>query len=206
MRSLWLSPLVVAVAMLCSGRATSVAADQSEYLILKEGSEWIMDMKLFGPDGNIIGTNIAHRKIETPVERDGKQYFTEHTWTEKKPGPGELTRFVRRDATGFYSINPQKNGDSAKEQRETVIPLKAGDSWERGEPGAVIKESVIGVEDVTVDAHVYKECFHLHSVKTDSGMVEDFWEAPQVGCVKSEIRFQNGAKLLLTLKEFKSGQ
>jgi hypothetical protein len=206
MRVSWLSLIVVAVAILWPWGATASAADQSEYIILNEGREWLMDMNLFGADGKLVGTNVAHRKLEALVERDGKQYFREHTWAEATPGPGELTRFVRKDDTGFYSINPQKNGESAKEEREIVLPLKAGESWERGRPDARIKESVVGLEDVTVGSQVYKECYHIHSERTDSGMVEDYWEAPQLGCVKSEIRMKNGAKLILTLKELKKGQ
>lgn len=203
MRFPWLSSLVIVVAILWPWGATASAADQSEYLPLKEGMEWIMDMQLFGPDGKLLGTNVAHRKVEAPVEKDGKQYFQEHNWAERKPGPPELTRLVRRDDTGVYSINPAKDGDAAKEQCEVVFPLKAGTTWERKQSAGVIKESVIGLEEVTLDGKVYKECFHIHSERTDSGLVEDYWEAPQVGCVKSEIRLPNGAKLVLTLKESK---
>ena len=39
----------------------------------------------------------------------------------------------------------------------------------------------------------------------DGVYTEDYWEAPKLGCIKSESVL-GGGKILLTLREFKSGK
>jgi hypothetical protein len=180
------------------------AAEESPYIIVKEGAEWTMEAKLFSPKGDVVPA-IGRRVIESGVEKDGKTYLRERTWLEVK---GEkvagYNKLARKDDAGFYSI--QEDQEGATEQREIVLPLKAGQSWEFISKGKPVKCTVIGLETVTVGDKTYENCFHLRSTGPDGAFTEDFWESPNEGNVKSEILFANGAKVALILKEFKRGK
>jgi hypothetical protein len=65
---------------------------------------------------------------------------------------------------------------------------------------------VVGLETVTVGKKTYKECFHIRVESADKSYREDYWEAPGVGNVKSEIVSTTMGKITLTLREFKAGK
>src|SRR5436305_14721446 len=83
--------------------ACSAAPEQSDYCPWSEGCEWIMNAQLIAPDGKVTPAT-AHRKIEGPVEKDGKKYHRERTWLEIGPSPKEFTKIVRKDEAGFYTL------------------------------------------------------------------------------------------------------
>src|SRR5689334_7393485 len=90
-------------------------ADPNEYLPLHEGDEWTMNADFISPAGEKTSA-IGHRKIEGQSERDGKMYLKSRTWFENAPFEMKYTKFLRKDETGFYSIDERD-----KVQREQVI-------------------------------------------------------------------------------------
>ncbi len=108
---------------------------------------------------------------------------------------------MRRDSTAWTHADK-----AAKEQAEVVSPLKVGQSWERIAGPTTVKNVVVALETVTINEKTYDNCFHIRSTSADSSVTEDFWEAPKIGSVKSEILYGSGGKISLTLREFKAGR
>ena len=196
--------LLPVTAMFVSAASLS-AAEESPYLLVKQGAEWTMEAKLISPKGSEMPA-VGRRVIEEGVEKDGKKYFRERTWLEKDGKKlTEYTKLVRKDDTGFYSIMEGQEG--AVEKREIVLPLKVGKSWEfPARPDFMVKCTVIGLEAVTIGSKTYENCFHLRTSGAEGKYVEDFWEAPIEGSVKSEGTYADGTKITLTIKEFKAGK
>jgi hypothetical protein len=181
----------------------AVDIDQSKYLPLHTGDEWTMDVVITSDKGSVIKAT-ARRKIEDSVVLEGKTYYRTRTSMEGLSTPSEYTKLVRKDDSGFYSIEGEVN--DAKEQREIMLPLTVGQRWNRIRTGVTINDSVIGVETVVVAGKTYENCYHIRSEIADKGFREDFWEAPNIGGVKSEIVYADGVKMILTLREFKPGK
>jgi hypothetical protein len=179
--------------------SASLCAENNDYLPIGEGADWTMDLKMFQPDGKKLeGT--GRRKIEGTVERDGKTYFKSKTWSEGVQ-PFSYEKLIRKDESGFYSIDEREPVPA--EQTEVVLPLKVGASWETKMEGRTVQNKVVGIETVNIGDKTYEECFHIRMQTDDESYVEDYWEAPKVGSVKSIIRYPNGFKITLTLREFK---
>jgi hypothetical protein len=177
--------------------------DASPYLPEHPGDEWTMDLVLTAPNGD-TGHAILHRKIDAPVERDGKSYVTSRTWIENAPESLGYTKLVRKDATGLHSFWP--NDQNPKEQLEVPFPLHPGATWRYQAQGKEMDGQIIAIETVKIGEKTYDSCIHIRQTCTDGSGVEDFWEAPNVGCVKSETSYNNGIKTTATLREFKSRQ
>jgi hypothetical protein len=192
------------VVALCVSASSLSAADEASYIQLKLGAEWTMDAQLMSAKGSSLPA-VGRRVIEEEVEKGGKKYLRERTWMEmdgKKVG--EYTKLLRKDGTGLYSII--EGQDDAAEKREIVLPLKVGQSWEFTVRDLVVKCTVIDLETVTIGSKTYENCFHLRSSSADGKYVEDYWEAPVDGSIKSEVTYADGTKIVLTLKEFKAGK
>ena len=177
--------------------------EQDDYLPLREGCEWTMDAEIILPSGE-KSTATAHRTVGAQVEHDGKTYHRTRTWMEDGRTPTVSSKLTRKDATGFYSI-VEGNAD-AKEQLEVMLPFKVGQTWQKTWGSVTVSNEVIGVESVTIGGTTYKDCIHIRSTAADGSYTEDYWEAPKVGSVKSEIVYQNGGRITLTVKEFKPGK
>jgi hypothetical protein len=183
--------------------ALAADIDQSKYLPLNPGDEWIMDTVITTPKGKTVNAT-TRRKTGDTVVQDGKTYFRTSTAIEGVPKPVETIRLIRKDRTGLYSV-PIGDKD-AKEEREIVLPLVVGQHWQRTKDGQTVNESVIGVETVAIGEKTYENCYHIRTEIPDKGFREDYWEAPVVGDVKSELVYRNGTKITMTLREFKSGK
>lgn len=189
---------------MCVSVASLSAAEDASYIQLKLGAEWTMDAQLTSAKGSTLPA-IGRRVIEEGIEKNGKKYLRERTWLEMNgEKAGEYTKLLRKDDTGIYSIF--EGQEEAVEKREIALPLKVGESWEFTVRDRVVKCTVIGLETVTIGSKTYENCFHLRSSGADGNYVEDFWEAPVVGSIKSEISYGDGTKVILTLKEFKAGK
>lgn len=192
-------PLITAIVF----TKPSNAPEQREYLPLNEDYEWTMNARIVSVTGTTLNA-MAHRKVERRVVRDGKSYFQMHTWVENKVLPVDYTLLCRKDRFGFYTITEGETRD--EEQLELILPLKVGQSWQRLVGKYPVKDAVISVETVTVEGRRYTDCFHIRSATPDGSFTEDSWEAPDVGCVKSEMAFGNGARITLTLTDFTPGK
>ena len=181
------------------GSSAEVPADDN-YLPLSKGAEWTMDAELVSPEGGITKAT-AKRLVGDEVERNGKIYHRTHTWIEGAPFKFEYSKLTRKDATGFYSIDERE--ENGTEQMEVKLPLKVGEQWERQAGGILMKESIVGIETVTVGSKTYENCYHIRSAAADGSYVEDYWEAPNVGSVKSQSSYKVGSKNLLTIRKFK---
>ena len=89
---------------------------------------------------------------------------------------------------------------------EVKFPLKVGTSWQRPFGGLMLKESIVGLETVTISDRKFEQCFRFRSESPDGSYAEEYWEAPNIGCIKSEITFSNGVRIVWTLREFKPGK
>ncbi len=160
-----------------------------------------MDVRVITPDKKEL-TGKAVRAIGEARQRDGKTYFTSHSEFDV-PGmpPMRYDKLVRKDSKAFYSM--LLNDGIEREEAEVVVPLKIGSAWETQLP-MVRNHSVIGIETVKIGDKAYNDCFKIRSEAKEGG-VETFWEAPNVGCVKSEIK-AGGATITLTLRSFKAGK
>lgn len=92
----------------------------------------------------------------------------------------------------------------AKEELEMPLPLKVGMTWQTQFPTPT-KHTVVAKETVTLEGKTYKDCFKVHMEAKDGSSTEDYWEAPDIGTIKSEFT-QNGIKFKLTLQEYTPGK
>jgi len=159
-----------------------------------------MDLKVISPKGDATN-GVLHRQIGEAVPHGGKTYFRSHTWLEgSRPFPMDYTKLVRRDATGFYSID--ERDPKRVEKQGGKLPLEIGKTWTNNVDGGVMHTTVLAKEDVTLGTNVYRNCFRIRITAEGSEYVEEFLEAPGVGSLKSESQRPNG-KWILTLREFK---
>jgi hypothetical protein len=179
------------------------ALAENEYLPIAVGNEWKMKATLVSPTGE-LSEGTAHRKVEGTVEKDGKTYFRSRTSIDAGPMKHEYTKLHRKDEKAFYFLDESKEG--AAEQVEIVLPLKVGTTWQRTWGSMSLTETVVGIETVTISGKAYENCYHIRVTSPDGSYTEDYWEAPNVGSVKSKAVYGNGGKVTLTLKEFKSGK
>jgi hypothetical protein len=191
---------VVGVIVLLVAIVAKCRAVEDEYFPLASGMEWIMDLQVVSPNGDTTN-GVLHRKIGEPVQHGGKTYFRSHTWLEGgRPFPTDYTKLVRRDAAGFYSID--ERDPKRVEKQGGKVPLEVGKTWTNKVDGGVMHTTILAKEDVTLGTNVYRNCFRFRITAEGSEYVEEFWEAPGVGSLKSESRRANG-KWILTLREFK---
>jgi hypothetical protein len=186
--------------MLALGAFSTLA--KAEYIPIAVGDEWTMAATFVTPAGKTT-EGIIYRRIESAVGKDGKAYVRSRTWTAGLAKRPDSTKLLRKDADAVYSID-ESIPDSA-EQIEAVLPLKVGSTWQQTEGAQTLTNTVLGREAIEVSGKTYGDCYHIRISSADGNYIEDFWEAPRVGNVKSIITYGSGARLILTLKEFKSG-
>lgn len=183
--------------------ALQAEVDPSDYLPLKSGNDWTMDMTITSPSGEVVKAT-ARRRLEDTVEKDGKSYIRLRTWTENTPAPLEFTRLIRKDGDGVYSIMEGGKDDKEQtEQKEIALPLKAASAWQRTLRGMKFFDVIIALESITVGDKTYANCFHIRTESGDGKYREDYWEAPKIGTVKSEAVWGDGTRVTATLREFK---
>lgn len=199
------SQLCIAIlAMTLFTRLFAVAPDASDerYLKLAAGAEWTLNLLIIAPDGS-ERRGTGHRIIHGLVERDRKIYHRSVTSIRPDGLPAQsFEKLVRRDAAGFHSICvfiPE-----AKEEVEIPLPLKIGLTWETKFP-VPTKHTVLAKETLKIGDKEYTDCFKIRSESKDGQIAELFWEAPEVGAVKSEFT-QGPLKFRLTLREYKPGK
>jgi len=175
---------------------------EAEYIPIAVGDEWTMAMTVISPNGQVT-EGVFRRRIESADAKDGKAYVRERTWTVGLAKRTELTKLLRKDVNGVYSIDESVVGSA--EQVEVVLPLKPGAMWRQTVGAKTMTNTVIGLESVAVPGKTYENCFHIRISSADGSYTEDFWEAPRVGIVKSTVVYGSGLKITLTIQEFKSG-
>src|SRR5689334_3522363 len=85
--------------------AAIAGSAQEAYFPLAGGMEWIYGFQVISTNGQATN-GVMHRKIGEAVQHNGKTYFRSHTWLEDdRPFHMDYTKLVRRDETGFYSID-----------------------------------------------------------------------------------------------------
>jgi len=92
------------------------------------------------------------------------------------------------------------------EQLELILPLKVGATWQRTMASQRMTVTVIRLESVSVAGKTYENCFHVQQLMPQEKYVEDFWEAPNVGRVKTIVVVADGARITKTVTEFKPGK
>lgn len=182
----------------------ALAADPKEYLPIQIGSEWTSGAA-FAPAKGAKTSGTGRRQMTEKVEIEGKTYHRARTKLEGGEKPMEYSKLIRKDDAGLYSLADGVAG--AKEQLEIPLPLKEGQTWQTAAGPMTFTNTVVGLETVTtVGKKTYKECFHIRVESADKSYREDYWEAPGVGNVKSEIVSTTMGKITLTLREFKAGK
>jgi len=176
---------------------------EDEYFPLAVGQEITMTATVVSASGK-TSEGVAHQKIEGTVEKDGKTYYRDLVSIDTPALKGEFAKLLRKDEKAAYSIDDGKEG--AVEQIEALFPLKVGATWQHKADTKTMTTTVIGLESIEISGKSYEKCWHLHTTSSDGSYTEDAWEAPALGDVKSEVVFGNGAKIILTLKEFKPGK
>jgi hypothetical protein len=177
-------------------------ADQDDYCPLAEGMEWTMDAKITTPDGKVIDTT-AHRKIDTKEEREGKTYYRMRTWVDGVPELREFASLERKEDTGVHSIDLRNA--KPNEVLSMVLPLAVGKKWTREDGKTPITYEVVALEDLTIGGKLYKNCYRLKASSKDGNYAEEFWQAPGLGSIKSDVVLSVGAKISVWLREFKPG-
>lgn len=147
---------------------------------------------------------VVHRRIEGTLEKNGQTYFRLHYWSEGPSKSVEVEDLVRKDDHGYFTIKGADKGTT--EERELVLPLKVGATWESKGKAKVSKVTVVGLETVAIGEMTFANCFHLQTVVQGEQYTADSWWAPNVGLVKSSSAFEPGSKVTRTLVEFKRGK
>jgi hypothetical protein len=203
MRHFALLTAAIALTATSCHRAAPMPANQADYFPLAVGHEWYMDAVKESPAGQ-KWRGTAQRTIEKTVERDGHTYFLSRTWIEFPPtAKSEYTKLVRKDDAGFHSMKEEDPPGS--EQIEIPFPLTTGHHWERTDGPDKSQDEVLGAETLEIGGVVFPDCCHIRS-RSANGMVQEYWEAPKVGNVKSIIALPSGSRVTITLHEFKPGQ
>jgi len=174
-----------------------------EYCPLGEKMEWVMEVKFISPNGN-VETTTGHRRLVQKESWGGKDYFIEQSWTDRGGGGDGVQRYIRKDESGVFTYNP--NFTDEGQQKIVVLPLVVGSSWTHLDVPIHVKSTVVGTESLAIAGTTYENCFHIHVTWKNGSRTEDYWEAPTVGTVKSEIAYQSGRKEIWTLREFKAGK
>ncbi len=179
------------------------AAEEKDYLPVKLGNEWFSDITVTSPDGQIV-TGRLHRVLSDVVQLDGKQYIRERTNAEMDKGPNRefITRLLRKDEAGLHFKLSDAPG--AKEKIAISQPLVVGEKWISD--SKKLKQTVIGLETITVAGKVYENCYHICIELPDGSFRDDFYEAPIVGAVKDTVVYPDGTKFEILLREFRPGK
>ncbi len=181
------------------------AADPAEYCPIREGMEWIMDAKVTTPEGRVIDAT-AHRTIGAREERNGKTYYRMRTWMDGVPELKPYESLERRESNGLFAIDLRDPDPNAKEVLSMALPFAVGSKWTRENGKAPVTLEVVGLEDLTINGTTYKNCYHIKATTKDGSYAEELWQAPGMGSIKSDVVLSIGAKISVSLREFKPGK
>jgi hypothetical protein len=182
--------------------AVAQAAEPVEYCPMAEGAEWTMDAKVTTPEGKVIDAT-AHRRVGAKEEREGKIYFRMRTWMDGIPELQAFETLVRREEAGLFSIDLRDAG--SKEGLSMKLPFVVGSKWTRDQQGTQVTSEVVAREDLKINGTTYKDCYKIKIVAKDGSYQEDLWQAPGKGSIKSDVVLSGGARISVTLREFKPG-
>src|SRR4051794_3072601 len=183
MRALLLIAALALPAASCSRKPAAPALNQADYLPLVVGNEWYMDAAMETSTGE-VRKGTAHRVFEETVKQNGLTYIRSRTTIEFPPfAKQEYTKLLRKDEKGFYTINETNPG--SREQLEIPLPLAVGRTWERNDGTRALNDRVVGLETVEIGGVVFRDCVHIRSEAANEKMAQDYWEAPNVGNIKS---------------------
>ncbi len=192
--------VVACMAVLLAWIVVSMASAADVYFPLANGMEWIYGFQVIPLKGDTTN-GILHRKIGEALQHNGKTYFRSHTWLEGgRPFAMDYTKLVRRDDTGFYSID--ERDPKRIEKQGGRLPLEVGKKWENKVEGGILQTTILGKEDATFGTNVYKNCYRIRIASPGGEYLEEFLEAPNVGSLESEIHRADG-KWIMSLREFK---
>lgn len=181
--------------------AVSFAAESLHYSPVNEGMEWTMDATATMPDGRTVKT-VMRRRIEAKEERGGKTYYPMRSWMVGQEARGR-TMLVRRDETGAYIAGPE--GGNA-DHLTLPFPVELGKKWKTHIDGIERNYEVVAVEVQVIEEKRYDNCAKIRVTRANGDVVEELWEAPGIGCVRSELSLPDGTKVSVTLSEFKPGK
>jgi hypothetical protein len=180
--------------LLLALRAWGGEPDQIRYLLVHPGDDWVYDGTL--RKGGFSMKTTLHRRIGEKVSVNGKEYFRAY---DTVPA-GSASELLRRDETGLYSLED----GGTEEQPYGLLPWKPGQTWTTRRKRGTSTFTVIGVETVAVGEKSYTDCIRIREVR-EAEYVQDFWEAPDVGCVKMEMKNADGSVFVFTLQKFTPG-
>ena len=192
--------LLCVLMMVSAGCSPSVKVD---YNPLAVGQETTLAARTFYPDGRFSDA-LSYNKIEGIVERNGKTYFRCHVWSEGRPKDFDTIGFMRKDEKALYTIIESITGPS--EQVEAILPLKVGATSHRMVGETWIADTMVRIESIQVEGTAYENCKHIQSAGIDGIIMEERWQAPNVGTVRATVTLEEGLTLTTTLKEFKPGK
>jgi hypothetical protein len=176
------------------------AVEDGAYFQLRTGDEWTYEYTITSKTGEVTHPYITRQKVEEKVLQDGKTYFRIRFTSEGFLKVADYVALFRRADQGLYS---RKEADSdGPEQSVVVFPLKIGNSWLRNATAASETTRIIGIENVSIQDHIYQECYHFRVETKEGKTVEEFWEAPNMGTIKSIDTLPDGSALTLILREF----
>ena len=182
---------------------------QLGYFATPEGAEWLYDAKVVAPGTNGMAFNIpaSFRAEDTQYVQNGKSYQRMRFAMDGIPGKGigEKTnevKLTRHDPYGQYEASLRH--PELPELKLAPNPMTVGQTWRVVEGPYEIFGKVVGQETVTINGEDYEKCFHLRVPLPDGGSLER-WLSPEVGLVKMEIMTNKGARILMNLRQYKSG-
>lgn len=179
------------------------AAEDGSYFQLRTGDEWTYDYTITSKTGEVTNPHLTRQKVEEKVLQDGKTYFRVRFSSEGFLKVADYVALYRRDDQGLYS---RKEADNDGPERLVIVfPLKIGNSWAQTSTAAPKTTRIIGIEDVSIRDHVYQECYHFRVETREGKIVEEFWEAPNMGTIKSIDTLPGGDVITMTLREFHPG-
>jgi hypothetical protein len=185
--------------LLVSACSVCLAVDDSEFFPIATGNEWIMDATMTAPDGS-VKKGTVRRKVGGPEKRHGRTYHRVTISIEKPLPPSSSTKLTRKDENGVYAI--EARDPNSREQTEILLPLKVGQTWTKSLEQKAFTDTVLGIESVTIGKKTYANCFHIQTTSPDGSFTEDYWEAPGIGSIKSEMIYGDGTRISLALREF----
>lgn len=144
---------------------------------LKEENAWIYEDK----DGNMLTYKIVGSKMNKE-----KEQILYHYGTFREGTMGKIDYYFQTEEGLFYydKLTSKKAIPSLK------YPLKEGAEWSYGEGESKINFKVLAVEDVSVPAGDFNDCYKIEYkiASGDFSMVE--WFCPQIGFIKFKITKQ----------------
>lgn len=189
--------IYISIAM-CLIVMAELDAANPEYCPGKEGSEWIYTYDTYSADGS-KRSGLMHRILGRAVVVDGKTYNEESILPNGRPQANVPKILRRKDENGVYTRSTEL---SAAEVLSCKLPLEIGARWKAGKRRDEI-HTVTTVESVTVHGKLYEQCYRISVRNTSGDLIQEYWEAPDVGNVKTVASKLDGSKTIIQLREMR---